>query len=122
MITFNNAIIGQMGGKKLGFVSQLMKKDVHDMKTSRWMDILKEFRSLFPDLFAIIMCILLDKDKISLYTQLQVVIPRISLIYGILMQTRNQSLSRIQRITSLLLLDNICDQKVRIRQYCNLQF
>lgn len=106
----------------MGFVSQLMKKDVHDMKTSRWMDILKEFRSLFPDLFAIIMFILLDKDKISLYTQLQVVIPRISLIYGILMQTRNQSLSRIQRITSLLLLDNICDQKVRIRQYCNLQF
>lgn len=100
----------------MGFVSQLMKKDVHDMKTSSWIHILKEFRSIFPDLFAILMFMLLDKDKISLYTQLQVVIPRISLIYGILMQTRNKSWSRIQRITSLLLLDNICDQKVRFRQ------
>ena len=82
------------------------------MNSSRWINILNKFRSLFLDLFAILMFILMDKDKIGMYTQLQTVIPRIGLIYGILMQTRNQSLSRIQRTVTLLMLDNICDKKV----------
>ncbi|CAG2245512.1 unnamed protein product [Mytilus edulis] len=47
-----------------------------------------------------------NKDKI------EAIIPRIGMVYSMLMQGRNKELSRIQRITSLFLFDNICDQKV----------
>lgn len=112
MISENNHTISNMRNKKYGFVSYLMKKEVKELKSSRWIDIISEFKCLFPDLCALLMFVLVDSEKIGLYTNLQSLIPRLGLIYGILMQTRNNNLSKVQRITSLLLIDNICDQKV----------
>lgn len=114
MITENNDKINNMRNKKYGFVSYLMKNDIKDLKSSRWLEIINEFRCLFPDLCALLMFVLIDREKIGLYTCLQSIMPRLGLIYSILMQTRNNNLSKVQRITSLLLMDNICDQKVYI--------
>ena len=59
-----------------------------------------------------ILSMVLVSDKMHCYTAFEKVLPRIGLVYGILMQSRNMELSRIQRMISLLLFDNIADQKV----------
>ncbi|XP_062575477.1 uncharacterized protein LOC134237384 [Saccostrea cucullata] len=48
----------------------------------------------------------------SSYMQIERVVPRLGMVYGVLMQGRNKELSLVQRMMSLLLFDNICDQKV----------
>ena len=41
-------------------------------------------------------------------------VPRLGMAYAILAQGRNALLSKVQRVVSTILFDNICDQKVII--------
>jgi hypothetical protein len=45
------------------------------------------------------------------------IIPRLGMIYGIVAQGRNHELSKVQRIMSVNLADNIADQKVMSLNY-----
>lgn len=99
----------QMLNKKKGFVSVLMEKDFKSLETVKFEDIILEFQDKFPELLEMILALMLPKDQ----TAIANVIPRLAMIYGIIMQTRHHELSRMQRIISMCLADNICDQSVR---------
>ncbi|CAC5410860.1 unnamed protein product [Mytilus coruscus] len=53
----------------------------------------------------------LTPEEMENKEKIEGIIPRIGMVYSMLMQGRNKELSRIQRVTSLFLFDNICDQK-----------
>ena len=89
-----------------------MKKTFQDLKHLNWKKIMVEMQNMFPDLFVQLLGMMLDDHDISSYTSIQKVIPRLGLVYGILMQGRNMELSIIHRTMSMLLFDHICDQKV----------
>ncbi|XP_076116728.1 uncharacterized protein LOC143084203 [Mytilus galloprovincialis] len=99
----------QMLNKKKGFVSVLMEKDFKALETVKFEDVLIEFQEKFPELLDMIVAIMLPKDETSIAN----VVPRLAMIYGIVMQTRHHELSRMQRVVSMCLADNICDQSVR---------
>ena len=101
-----------LGNRKYGYISQLMKKSPEDLRHFNWIEIVDEFMEKFPTFFGMILSMVLVQDKMHCYTAIEKVLPRIGLVYGILMQSRNMELSRIQRMISLLLFDNIADQKV----------
>ncbi|VDI30440.1 Hypothetical predicted protein [Mytilus galloprovincialis] len=98
----------QMLNKKKGFVSVLMEKDFKALETVKFEDVLIEFQEKFPELLDMIVAIMLPKDETSVAN----VVPRLAMIYGIIMQTRHHELSRMQRVVSMCLADNICDQSV----------
>ena len=105
--------IEKLNRRKHLYVSELMQKSPSDLKTMNWSNIVQEFKNCFPELFYfILMMVLPEKDVYSL-SKIQKLIPRFGLIYGIIAQARNMELSRVQRVISMLLMDNICDQKVR---------
>ncbi|CAG2238691.1 unnamed protein product [Mytilus edulis] len=97
-----------MLNKKKGFVSVLMEKDFKALETVKFEDVLIEFQEKFPELLDMIVAIMLPKDETSIAN----VVPRLAMIYGIIMQTRHHELSRMQRVVSMCLADNICDQSV----------
>lgn len=66
----------------------------------------------FPTVFSLILTMFLTPQDMENKDKIEAIIPRIGMVYSMLMQGRNKELSRIQRITSLFLFDNICDQKV----------
>ena len=104
--------IEKLNRKKHLYVSELMQKTPSDLKTMNWSMIVEEFMKHFPELFYFLLMMgLPEKDAYSL-TKIQKLIPRLGLIYGIIAQARNMELSRVQRVISMLLMDNICDQKV----------
>lgn len=92
--------------------SILMQKSLQHLKGFNWFLVVGEFKHVFPDLMVQLISLMLKRESQILYTELEKIIPRLGAIYGILMQGRNQELSLIQRMNSLLLFDNICDQKV----------
>lgn len=98
-----------MLNKKKGFVSVLMEKDFKALETVKFEDVLIEFQEKFPELLDMIVAIMLPKDE----TLIANVVPLLAMIYGIIMQTRHHELSRMQRVVSMCLADNICDQSVR---------
>ena len=102
----------KLNRRKHFYVSELMKKTFQDLKHLDWNKIVGEMQEMFPDLFVQLLGMMLDDHDISSYTSIQKVIPRLGLVYGILMQGRNMELSIIQRTMSMLLFDHICDQKV----------
>ena len=52
------------------------------------------------------------KIRLDDMAKLEEHIPRLGMLYGMLMQGRNQELSLVQRVNSMVLYDNLCDQKV----------
>ena len=104
--------ISTMGNRKLLFVSELMKKDVSSLKSLEWSKIIKEMMEKLPVLCTLLFSTMLPPQQRSCYTKIEKVIPKAAFVYAILMQSRNIELSRVQRMVSMLLMDNICDQKV----------
>ncbi|XP_061184242.1 uncharacterized protein LOC133192263 [Saccostrea echinata] len=101
-----------LNNRKHSFVSKLMKKSVDDLKSSQWIEVVTEFQSKFPHVFSLIVSMMLRSEDLPCFTKIQSVIPRLAMVYGIIAQTRNVELSHTQRVISMLLFDNICDQKV----------
>ncbi|CAC5416075.1 unnamed protein product [Mytilus coruscus] len=99
-----------MGHTKKGFVSVLMQKDLEKMEKLNWNEIVNEFLHKFPTVFKLIIGIMLPESEN--YKQLISCLSRIGLLYSLILQARHPGLSLIQRTVSMLLMDNICDQKV----------
>ena len=94
------------------FVSVLMKKEYNDLINMDFTEIINEMCDLFPDLFDIILLVILPKSKRACTSAVASMAPKISIIYAIPMQSRISELSRFQRVLSMCLMDSICDQKV----------
>lgn len=55
---------------------------------------------------------MLRPEDLRCFTKAQSVLPKVAVIYGIIAQARNVELSHVQRVMSMVLVDNICDQNV----------
>ena len=109
-----NKNIDQLGHRKHHFVSELMKKEPSDLKHFNWASLVNEMMCLFPSIFQIIIGVLLRPSEARSYQKVQKVMPKIGMMYGVLLQGRNPELSIVQRMMSMILMDNICDQKVNM--------
>ena len=89
----------------------IMEKQSKDMHNFNWFPIISEFKSRFPDLFCVLLSMLLKPEETSCYTKLESVLPRIGMVYSILMQGRHRELSATS-VVSMFLFDNISDQNV----------
>ena len=102
----------KMRNKKHGFVSSLMSKNCDALGKLNFNEVVTEIKEYFPELLDILISIMLPKEKRKSALNLGNIIPRLAMIYGIVMQSRYHELSRIQRTVSMCLADNVCDQNV----------
>ncbi|CAC5386827.1 unnamed protein product [Mytilus coruscus] len=107
-----NSMSNLLRNRKLFYVSELMKKKPEDLKSFKWNEIISEFMVKFPTVFSLILTMFLTPEEMENKEKIEGIIPRIGMVYSMLMQGRNKELNRIQRVTSLFLFDDICDQKV----------
>ena len=86
------------------------------MNTSHYVTIqvVNEMMVLFPSLFHLISDVLITKVDAHSFDKIRKIIPRIGMIYSLVVQGKLMALSRVQRVISMILVDNICDQKVNI--------
>ncbi len=86
---------------------ELMKKDFEDLRTIDLTSIVSEFKNQFPALFrqvtGLMNCTITDEAY-------QQAVPRISMVYSIIMFTRNPEMSRLQRVMSCSMVDCLCQQ------------
>ncbi|XP_070532786.1 uncharacterized protein [Ptychodera flava] len=101
-----------MGNRKHGFVSYLMKKDFNSLKSFSWTEVIGEAIERFPEIIQLVVACALPMEKRSLMEKLKDFMPRLGLMYAILMQTRIHDLSKVQRVMSMLLQDHLTDQKI----------
>ncbi len=97
-----------MNGRKYN-QSELMKKDFEALRTIDFTDIVSEFKNKFPDLFKQVTSLMNCVDTAELYQQ---AMPRLTMVYSIIMFTRNNELSRVQRTMSACMCDCLCEQKM----------
>ena len=101
-----------MRNKKHGFVSILMKKDPTSLQAADLGLVVQEMKDNFPDLLQILHQIMVPANKWGDDETTANLIPKLALVYGIIMQSRCHELSMIQRMVAMTLADNICDQSV----------
>ncbi|KAK3590322.1 hypothetical protein CHS0354_008764 [Potamilus streckersoni] len=101
--------------RKNGFISELMKKSSDDLKSFQWNNLVSEMKQMFPSLYNFLLAMVLPCGKVGeewCDTQTwQRVVPRLGLVYGILAQTRNRELNRVQRMVSLYFLGKSSTKK-----------
>ena len=105
-----SAVTGKMKNRKRGKLSTLMRKDFDAMQNCSLVEVVEEFHIKLPELFRLILGAMVRKNLDS--ETLRPLIPRLAMVYSILMQSRCPTLSRIQRVMSMSLADQICNQKV----------
>ena len=104
-----------MTKKIWGDVSVLMSKGYKAMHQADFGKIAQEFQRKFPDLVKILIHIMLKPEQRQDEKCLGELIPKLAMIYGIVMKERNHELSLVQRIISLCLADSVSDQKVKFQ-------
>ncbi|VDH98438.1 Hypothetical predicted protein [Mytilus galloprovincialis] len=104
----------EMRNKKKGYTSYLMEKGPESLEELNFEKVIEEMKQKFPEVLQILICIMLPKEKRSSEIALANILPRLAMIYGMMMQSRYHELSSIQRVIAMCLADNICDQSVSI--------
>ena len=94
--------------------SVLMAKDFESLKTSNIEDMVAEFKAKFPSLFNQILALMIPEDKKKSPEHYQRVLPRIAMVYSVMLFTRNNELSLFQRQLTMAMKSSIVDQKVRM--------
>lgn len=97
--------INQTLYKKCGFVSTLMNKKFDDLISFSWSDIVLEESEQFPLLMKLLLCMMVPFNVRNMESKITSIIPRLGMIY------RNHELSKVPRIMSVNLADNIADQQ-----------
>ena len=90
-----------------------MKKDSDSLQSVNIGSVVQEMKDKFPALLQILQCIMIPESKREDDAVRANLIPKLALIYGIIMQNRYHELSLMQRLVAMTLADNICDQAVR---------
>ena len=98
--------------------SVLLDTDFEGLETFKWTECVTEMVEKYPELVTLIISMMLKPEEQNDPRALAKVLPKLGLIYGIMIQNRCHELSRIQRIMSMCLVDNICDQKVSLIKFC----
>ena len=109
----NANTISQMKNRKHGAVSYLMKKDYAELANFEWMHVLEESLQNFPELMSLALGLCVEEHNLDNLDVLRKVVPKLGMVYAILAQQANHELSKVQRVMSLIMYDNICDQKVK---------
>ncbi len=102
----------KLRNRKLGHVSVLMAKDTAAMVNLDWERVVEELCELFPEFANVLVGLMLEKEDRHDPNQIQAILPKLGLIYGIVAQCRNDRLSLVQRTLSAILTDALCDVKV----------
>ena len=102
-----------MRNRKHGKISLLMRKGYDDMRNTNLVEIVREFQQEFPDLFRFVLSVMKGPKPLT-PSDIQTLIPRIAMVYSIMLQTRVPDLSRVQRILTMALGEQICNQKVSV--------
>ena len=102
----------KLRNKEHGKVSVLMCKGYQEMASFSIDAVVEEMVTLFPELCLLLRAMMSSPQADD--TELSQITPRVGMIYVIIMQTRNHELSLMQRMLSMILSDNLCDQKVSI--------
>lgn len=55
---------------------------------------------------------MISPEKATDWKCVEEVLPKLGMVYGIIMQARNKELNLVQRILSLALTESLCDVKV----------
>ena len=76
---------------------------INDLSKTDLGEVVVEIKKTFPELYQIILGVMLPPDKIDDAESEADVIPKLALIYGILMQTRCHELSHIQCVIGMVL-------------------
>jgi hypothetical protein len=105
---------GTLTKRKHGYVSYLMDKDFSHMKSFNWDYLLQEILDKAPYFAKFAVAIMLHPDEWHNAVKLEGLKYRLCMAYAILMQGRMRELSLVQRIVSMIFMDNICDEKVGI--------
>ena len=96
-----------------GEISVLMKKNREHLKNFKIVNIINEMLARFPELVILLLRLMIPDKSMTDHSKIEVVLPKLAMIYSIVMQTRHRDLSAMQRVVSLCLMDNVVDQKVK---------
>jgi len=94
-----------------------MNKKFDDLVSFSWSDFVLKESEQFPLLMKLLLCMMIPFNVRNMESKITSIIPRLGMIYGIVAQGRNHELSKVQRIMSVNLADNIADQKVMSLNY-----
>jgi hypothetical protein len=108
--------VTQLKHRTVGKVSYLMKKDVNNMKSFSWDNVFVEACETMPDLVRILLAIMMKWHTISHFDveNMKKVIPKIGMIFSILVNHANPELNLSQRVLSTVLHDSNCQRIVSI--------
>ena len=87
-------------------------KTLDFLSSFKWEEICEEAFTLFPLLVCMMVSIMLPKEKWGSREAVHDILPRLGMVYAILIQTRMPQLSLVQRVITSLLMDSICETKV----------
>ncbi len=104
------SVMSVSGNRKHGDVSYLMKKDFANLKSFNWHSVVDEAARKCPVLVDLAVALSLSKADMERVDAQNSLFPKLGLVYSILANARNRELSKTQRVVSMLLYDNICDQ------------
>ena len=100
--------------------SLLAQKEFKDLKSMGFGAIVAEFSNKFPALFNLIHSLMVPESKKADPVHEEKAMPRMAMVYSLMLFTRNQELSLVQHVMSMCLRNNLCDQKVSLCVLFNL--
>ena len=101
--------IASMGNRK-NDTSIFMEKDTMDLMDFQWDQLVQEMLRTVPSFVQLALAVLLPED--ASHVRVQKAKHRLAMSFASLLQGRHRELSKVQRLVTVLLQDNICDQKV----------
>ena len=117
IIAINNREMETLKSKKYSMPSYLLSENgssTYDTLVNfDWETCVNEFHLKFPLLCSALIGIMLPSDK-HVADHIESVVPKLGLIYGIIAQNRIHYLSKVQRIMTAVLTDNLADVKVNL--------
>ena len=97
-----------LGSTPLVYCSQIKSMNSFDLRK-----VVEEFETLLPDLYHIILCVMVKRTSTQEPKLTDSCIPKLALIYGIIMMTRNQNMSMVQRVLAVTLCNSAVAPKVQ---------
>jgi hypothetical protein len=87
-----------------------MKKECNDIETINFINIAQELRDKIPFLFRLLST--LSTSKLNSPEKIEATIPRLAMMYSMIMQSAFSELSLMQKLNSLLFMESVCDKQV----------
>jgi hypothetical protein len=92
--------------------SVLFKKTFEDLQSFQWGDVVSEMVDNQPALTNMLLTVM-SRNKVTTDCLPENLVPKVGLIYGVLMQERYHKLSLVQRVLAIVLKDEQTHEKVK---------